>query len=72
VMAGLVRRKPTKKITASQAREILTWIKSNKTVVKLAREGHFRMIPSDKRTSPNLFFEKEILDFERRREERAA
>lgn len=70
VMAGLIKRKPTKKITASEARQILGF-KSNKTVVARAKEGHFRMIPGDKRTSPTLFFEAEILDYDRRREERA-
>jgi hypothetical protein len=42
-MAGLVKRQPTKKITASEARRILGF-KSNKTVVKRAKEGHFKTI----------------------------
>jgi hypothetical protein len=67
----LIQRKPTKKITTSEARRILGY-KSNHTVVKRAKEGHFRMICGEGRTSPNLFFEAEILDFDRRREERAA
>jgi hypothetical protein len=70
-MAGLVKRQPTKKITASEARRILGF-KSNKTVVKRAKEGHFRIIPGEGRTSPHLFFEAEILDYDRKREERAA
>jgi len=69
-MAGLIRKKPTKKITASEAARILGY-KSNKTVVARAKDGHFRMIPGDSRTSPNLFFEAEILDFDRKREEKA-
>lgn len=66
-MAGLVRRKPTKKITATEAARLLGF-KSSKSVVKRAKQGHFRMIPGEGRTSPNLFFEAEILDYDSRRE----
>jgi hypothetical protein len=45
-MGSLIRRKPTKKITASEAARLLGF-KSSKSVVKRAKQGHFRMIPGE-------------------------